>query len=87
MIKKKAPMIRMEKIGGILRLRASGETLHEIANLWNAYLGDNVTVTKDAAIMAPLTSARSGRGGTDDRCVDFAGYSACAGGDRTKGMD
>ena len=51
-----------------------------IAKLWNAYLGDNVTDTKDVAMMmALLKIARIRSGGTDDCYVDLAGYAACAG--------
>lgn len=57
------------------------DNFERIAKLWNAYLGSDVVVSKDVAIMmALLKIARiKGGNGDEDSFVDLAGYAACAG--------
>lgn len=52
-----------------------------IANLWNAYLGEEIVNSVDVAMMlALLKIARiKGKSATEDSFVDLAGYAACGG--------
>ncbi len=52
-----------------------------IADLWNAYLGDNLVDAKDVSmLMALLKIARiKSENATMDSFVDLAGYAACGG--------
>ena len=52
-----------------------------ISDLWNAYLGENITTPKDVAVMMILLKVAriQGGNGTPDNWIDIAGYAACGG--------
>ena len=52
-----------------------------IAELWNAYFGDDLFSALDVSMMMALLKIARIRsnGGTDDSYVDLAGYAACGG--------
>ena len=66
------------------------DSFRTIANLWNAYLGDRLSLlsSKDvAAMLALLKIARIASGhAKEDNWIDLAGYAACGGEIETEGQ-
>ena len=56
------------------------DSFQNIAALWSAYLGTNISSIDVTVMMILLKVARMyGGAGTDDTWVDIAGYAACGG--------
>ena len=64
------------------------DNFYRIAKLWNAYLGDNVVVEVDVAMMIALLKGAMAKRGNfkQDSYVDACGYLSIAGAIAMKGL-